>query len=79
MDDRHDVTTPLSNKAPVWKYFGFHKDENTGKLLIKNQAVCKLCLSKVAQSGGTTNLPNHLRSHHCEEYNSVFGDTGKDK
>ena len=40
-----DITMPSSNKAPVWKYFRFHKDKNTEKLVIENKAVCKLCFS----------------------------------
>ena len=63
-------TTQLS---AVWKYFGFQKDNetgNSGKLMIENKATCKLCFAKVARSGGTTNLYNHLRLHHHEEYNS---------
>ena len=47
--------------------------------MIENKAVCKLCFSKVARSGGTTNLQNHLRSHRHEEYNSVFGDIKTDQ
>ena len=72
-----EIITPSSHKAAVWKYFGFQKDNktgNSGKLVMENKATCKLCFAKVARSGGTTNLHNHLRSHHREEYNSVIGD-----
>ena len=73
-----EIITPSSHKAAVWKYFGFQKDDktgNSGKLVIENKATCKLCFAKVARSGGTTNLHNHLRSHHREEYNAVVGDS----
>ena len=71
-----EIITPPSYKAAVWKYFGFQKESgNSGKLVIENKATCKLCFAKVARSGGTTNLQNHLRSHHRKEYNSVIGDS----
>ena len=71
-----EIITPSSHKAAVLKYFGFQKESgNSGKLVIENKVTCKLCVAKVARSGGTTNLQNHLRSHHREEYNSVIGDS----
>ena len=73
-----EIITPSSHKAAVWKYFGFQKDNktgNSGKLVIENKATCKFCFAKVARSGRTTNLQNHLQSYHCEEYNSVIGDS----
>ena len=69
---RHHLT-----KRPYGSILDFRKDNkigNSGKLVIENKATCKLCFAKVARSGGTTNLHNHLRSHHREEYNSVIGD-----
>ena len=70
-----DIITPSSHKAAVWKYFGFQKDNKTGNSGKLVKATCKPCFAKVARSGGTTNLHNHLRSHHREEYNAVVGDS----
>ena len=69
-----EIITPLSHKVPVWKHFGFRRDSKTGKLLVENKAACKLCFAKVAHSGSTTNLQNHLHSHHRKKYNLIFGD-----
>ena len=67
-----EIITPSSHKAAVWKYFGFQKESgNSGE----NKATCMLCFAKVVHSGRTTNLQNHLQSHHREKYNSVIGDS----
>ncbi len=54
-------------KAPVWQYFGFKPNANREPENV-NEAICKLCLTKVAASGGnTTNLYTHLQAHHKNE------------
>ena len=68
------IVTPPGNRAPVWRYFGFVKDAATGKLAVGKKARCKLCRVEVAHSGGTTNLKNHLRSHHRPEYRELHND-----
>ena len=42
--------------------------------MVENIATYRLCFAKVARLGRTTNLQNHLRLHHREEYNLIFGD-----
>ena len=68
------IVTPSANKAPVWRYFGYRKDVGTGKIAVGKKVTCKLCRVEVAHSGGTTNLRNHLRSHHRPEYAELFDD-----
>lgn len=54
-------------KAPVWQYFGFKPNAKREPENV-NEAICKLCLTKVAASGGnTTNLYTHLQAHHKNE------------
>ena len=66
------IVTPLANKAPVWRHFGYMKDLAIGKTAVGNKVTCKLCRVAVAHSGGTTNLKNHLRSHHRPRYTELF-------
>ncbi|XP_019715163.1 zinc finger BED domain-containing protein 1-like [Hippocampus comes] len=48
----------------VWRYFGFRKSDFDQKNIL-----CKICLSKVAASGGnTSNLLHHLSRRHVSEY-----------
>ena len=67
------IVTPQANRAPVWCYFGYTKDA-TGKVVTGKKVKCKLCRADVAHSGGTTNLKNHLRSHHRAEYTALYSD-----
>jgi len=69
-----DIVTPSASKAPVWKYFGCMKDLTIGRAAVGKKATCKLCLLEVAHSEGTTNLKNHLRSHHHPENRNPYSD-----
>ncbi len=62
-----DLVSKHNAKAPVWQYFGFKPNANREPENV-NEAICKLCLMKVAASGGnTTNLYTHLQAHHKNE------------
>lgn len=52
-------------KSKVWTVFGFYKKE--GKL-DKNYAICKLCRASLTYTGSTTNLDQHARRKHGQEY-----------
>jgi len=65
-----DIVTPSASKDPVWNM----KDLTTGRAAVGEKAMCKLCLLEVTHSGRTTNLKNHLRSHHRPEYRNLYGD-----
>ena len=67
------IVTPQANRAPVWGYFGYTKDA-TGKIAFGKKVKCKLCRADFAHSGGSTNLKNHLRSHHRAEYTALYSD-----
>lgn len=47
------------------------KKDSSGKLLKNACAICKQCKYRVAHSGGTTNLHNHLRVNHPSLYNEL--------
>lgn len=47
----------------VWKYFGFSESD-----VDQVQVLCKLCSCAVQTSTNTTNLINHLKSHHEVQY-----------
>ena len=65
--------------SQVWHYFGFDPDSN-GRPKNCDTPKCKLCLVCVAAKwGNTSNLLNHLRKHHPEEYSSVVKSTEKHK
>lgn len=62
-----DLMSKRKVKAPLWQYFGF-KPCASGEPGNLNEAICKLCLMKVAASGGnTSNLHTHLQGHHKNE------------
>ncbi|XDV29576.1 hypothetical protein PO909_032683 [Leuciscus waleckii] len=62
-----DLVSKRNAKAPVWQYFGFKPNAKREPENV-NEAICKLCLTKVAASGGnTTNLYTHLQAHHKNE------------
>lgn len=62
-----DLVSKRNAKAPIWKYFGFKPNANREPENV-NEATCKLCLMKVAASGGnTSNLHAHLQAHHKNE------------
>ena len=56
MSETAQIVTPNRNTVPVWQYFRFVKNQETGKLVVTAKATCKLSRSVVVQSGGTTNL-----------------------
>ncbi len=59
-----DLVSKRNAKAPIWQYFGFKPNANSQPENV-NEAICKLCLMKVAASGGnTSNLYTHLQVHH---------------
>ena len=71
------VHNPVSN-SHVWKHFGFFSSEDGA--LVKDKAVCQLCLSEVLYCKNTTNLCVHLEQHHRSEYTLLFKTEGeKDK
>lgn len=54
--------------SPIWNFFGFEPDER-GQPKDINKCVCKICASVVrVKDGQTTNLRDHLRVHHPEQY-----------
>ena len=50
-------------KSAVWKYFGFLADDS-GVIIERNRAVCRVCRCAIRFSGNTTNLGNHMHKHH---------------
>ncbi|XP_077306275.1 E3 SUMO-protein ligase ZBED1-like [Lithobates pipiens] len=53
--------------SQVWAYFGFKPDDDTQQTIY-----CKQCLAVVcAPKGNTTNLFNHLKPNHIQEYETV--------
>ena len=68
-DRESTIVTPPGKTAPVWKCFGFDRNDRKGK---SSKALCKLCGKSVAHAVGTTNLKNHLYIWHRNEYNKLF-------
>ena len=68
-DRECDVVSPSGRTAPVWKHFGFERNDPKGK---RSKAVCKLCGESVAHAGGTSNLKSHLYIWHKNEHDSLF-------
>ena len=65
-------------KSHVWKHFGFFTNEE--EILVREKAVCRLCLAEVLYSKNTTNLRTHLERHHQNEYSLLLKEEGgKDK
>ena len=65
-----NIVSPVGRSSLVWKHFGFVKDSDG--TIQREKAVCKLCLQKVAQGGGTTNMRNHLKTKHLTEFNALY-------
>ena len=59
------VSNPVS-KSHMWKHFGFFSSED--RTSVKDNAVCRLCLSEVSYCKNTTNLRVHLERHNRSEY-----------
>lgn len=54
--------------APLWMHFGF-KPNDKGEPHNVEEAICKLCRKKVpVKSANTTNLKQHLQTHHPQHY-----------
>ena len=67
-----------TGKSHVWKHFGFFTNEEG--ILLREKAICQLCLSEVLYSKNTTNLRTHLERHHHNEYSLLLKAEGdKDK
>ncbi|KAK0131409.1 Zinc finger BED domain-containing protein 1 [Merluccius polli] len=56
---------PSSLKASVWEHFGFYCLEGKPDL-DKENAICKVCRTKVKHYGNTTNMRAHMSHHHPE-------------
>ena len=67
MDD-HEIIQ-CKGKSQVWEHFGFKKRKKDS-YIDQTSAVCKHCLKTVKLSGGTSNMPEHMRRHHP----ALFGD-----
>ncbi|XP_073488853.1 E3 SUMO-protein ligase ZBED1-like [Aquarana catesbeiana] len=53
--------------SEVWAYFGFKPDDETQQTIY-----CKQCLAIVcAPKGNTTNLSNHLKRNHIQQYETL--------
>lgn len=62
-----DLVSMQKAKAPFWQHFRFKLDTKREPENI-SEATCKLCLMKVAASGGNTfNLHTHLQVQHKSE------------
>ena len=55
-------------KSKVWKVCGFYKKE--GKL-DRSHAICKLCRASLTYTGSTTNLDQHAKRKHGQEYGEL--------
>ena len=60
--------------SKVWDHFGFYK---VGTKLLKEKAVCKIFNQECKYTGGTTNLNQHLHSHHGDLFQSSTPGTRK--
>lgn len=59
--------------SKVWNHFGFYKIETK---ISKDFAVCFVCKQECKYSGGTSNLSNHLETHHSELCQSSASSSG---
>lgn len=57
--------TSGKQKSKVWTIFGVYKKK--GKL-DRSHAICKLCRASLTYTGSTTNLDQHARRKHGQEY-----------
>ena len=72
-DEEHTIAAPQGAKSKAWKHFGFQISE--GKTVDEKKVVCTLfdARVKIAYSGNTTNLQQHLQIHHFKEYEALMG------
>nr|XP_054593369.1 E3 SUMO-protein ligase ZBED1-like [Nothobranchius furzeri] len=62
---RQIFNAPGKQKSKVWTVFGFYK---TAGKLDRSHAICKLCRASLTYSGSITNLDQHAKRKHGEEY-----------
>ena len=77
-EESPQVAAPKGAKSPLWMHFGFLVDEKGMPVDSKAVAIlCKLCpnLKRVAFSGNTTNLKQHLANHHLNELAEIVGES----
>ncbi|KAG7458469.1 hypothetical protein MATL_G00220640 [Megalops atlanticus] len=58
-------------QSRYWTFFGFESDQ-FGQFLDKTKIMCKLCGGRLAYSGNTTNLRQHLIYKHRHEFNQLM-------
>ena len=67
------MATSRKQASAVWEYFEepviITERKRDGKQVKK--VACKLCDQLLADSGGTTNLTNHLQAKHSEQYKQL--------
>ena len=75
-EESPQVAAPKGAKSPLWRHFGFLVDEK-GMPVDSKAVLCKLCpnLKRVAFSGNTTNLKQHLANHHPNELAEIVGES----
>ena len=73
MEGKIIVKNP-NGTSKVWDHFGFYK---VGTKLLKYKAVCKIFNQECKYTGGTTNLNQHLHSHHGDLFQSTTPSTRK--
>ena len=67
MEDKIIVKN-ANGTSKAWDHFGFYKVENQ---IFKDKAICKICKQECKYTGGTTNLNQHLLTHHSEIFNTM--------
>lgn len=62
------VNAPATYKSAIWKHFGFESKTVDGKTeTVKENTVCRICLTKVSyKSGNTSNMAFHMKRHHAD-------------
>ncbi|KAJ8271203.1 hypothetical protein COCON_G00100620 [Conger conger] len=58
-------------QSRYWTFFGFEANR-LGQFLDKTKIICKLCGGRLAYSGNTTNLRQHLIYKHRREFNQLM-------
>lgn len=64
-EPRKIFNASVRQKSKVWTVFGFYKTD--GKL-DRSHAICKLCRASLRYTGSTTDLDQHARRKHSQEY-----------
>ncbi len=76
--DRVELLPLEGVKSSMWTHFGFQAKE--GKMVEpdkkkRKRVYCKLCPSNFSYTGNTTNMWNHLKESHIEEYRTCKEDS----